>query len=153
MMTRTTNTPLKRAALLATVAAFAVTMSQPSIAAPATNTNVPAGVNAKAGISDVTDFSSQRRRYSRGGNGGAAAAAAVAGIVGTAIIASQANRGYGYGYGGSPYDSYAYSPGYDGGGQSYYGGGGYYGGYGRGYGRDQSTLGGQGTNGQLYSNY
>ncbi len=150
MMTRNTKTPLKRAALLATVATFAVTMIQPSMAAPAAATKAPASATAQAGTDAVTDFSSQRRRYSRRGNGGAAAAAAFAGIVGTAIIASQANRGYGYGYGGGPYESYAYSPGYYGGGPAYYGGGGYYGG---GYGRDSSALGGQGRNGRLYRNY
>ena len=137
MMTRNSKTePLKRVALFATVAALAVTVSQTSIAAPAT-TKAPVGMTATAGVSGVTDFSSQRRRYARrgGGNGGAAAAAAIAGIVGTAIIASQANRGYrdGYEYGGGPYESYAYGPGYGGGGPSYYGGGGYYGGRSTGY--------------------
>ena len=137
MMTRNSKAePFKRVALFATVAALAVTMSQTSMAAPAaTQTKAPVGVTAKSGISGVTDFSSQRRRYARrgGGNGGAAAAAAIAGIVGTAIIASQADRGYGYGYGDRPYESYAYSPGYDGGGPGYYGGGGYYGGRSTGY--------------------
>lgn len=119
---------LKRAALLTTAAALAITMAQPSMAA-SLEAKSPTAVSAHIGTSDVTDFSAQRRRYSRGGGGygGAAAAAAVAGIVGTAIIASQADRGYGYGY-GNPYDSYAYSGGpvYDGGG-GYYGNPGYYG--------------------------
>ena len=151
MLTRNVKTtPLTRAALVATIAAFAVTMSQPSMAA-SVPTKTQTGVTAKAGTSDVTDFISQRRRYGRGGGyGGAAVGAAVAGIVGTAIIASQANRGYGYGYGGGPYDSYAYSPGY-GGGPGYYDGGPSY--YGGGYGRDRSALGGQGTNGQLLRNW
>lgn len=127
MLTRKSIASLKRAALLTTAASFAMTMAQPSMAAPFVE-KAPTNISAKPGTSDVTDFSSQRRRYSRGGNGGAAAAAAFAGIVGTAIIASQANRGYGYGY-GSPYDSYAYGgqPAYYGGGGGYYGGPGYYG--------------------------
>ena len=134
MLTRKPTTSLlKRTALLGTVAAFAITMTGPLMAAPAATTKAPVGVSAKTGTSEATDFSSQRRRYARGGGyGGAAAAAAVAGIVGTAIIASQADRGYGYGY-GNPYDSYAYSPGYDTGGPGYYGGGGYYGGRSTGY--------------------
>ena len=133
MMTRSsTQAPLKRVAVLAAVAAFAVTMSQPSLAAPVASTKSSSGISAKVHVGEITDVSSQRRRYSRRGNGGAAAAAAIAGIVGTAIIASQANRGYGYGY-GDPYDSYAYSPGYYGGGPAYYGGGGYYGGRSTGY--------------------
>ncbi|MDB5573198.1 MAG: hypothetical protein JWR79_355 [Tardiphaga sp.] len=108
---------LKHAALLTTAVAFAITMTQPSQAA-APLAKAPVAVSAQTGTSDVTDFSSQRRRYGRGGGyGGAAAAAAFAGIVGTAIIASQANRGYGYDY-GSPYESYAY-----GGGPAYYGDG------------------------------
>ncbi len=139
MLMRNPTAPLlKRAALVATVAAFAATMAQPSMAASNTSSKAPAGISAKASAGDVTDFSSQRRRTSRGGGyGGAAAAAAFAGIVGTAIVASQANRGYGY---GDPYDSYAYSPGYDAGGPGYYGGGPSY--YGGGYGRDPSTFGG-----------
>ena len=108
-----------RTAALATVAALALTVFEPSTA---------------------------QARY-RGG-GGAAAAAAFAGIVGTGLaIAASQDRGY-YGgpayYGGgpayysSPYDSYGYYGGppaaYYGGGPAYYGGGGYgYGGASRSY--------------------
>jgi hypothetical protein len=108
-----------RAAVMATIAAVAVTAVEPSLAlaGPA-----PSGKGLSATpTSDATDFSARRRFY-RGG-GGAAAAAAFAGIVGTglAIAAAQNSRAY---YG----DSY----GYYGGGPVYYGGGPYYGGYGYG---------------------
>jgi hypothetical protein len=107
-----------RTAALATVAALALTVFEPSTA---------------------------QARY-RGG-GGAAAAAAFAGIVGTGLaIAATQDRGYyggpayydgGPAY-GSPYDSYGYYGGppaaYYGGGPAYYGGGGYgYGGSSRPY--------------------
>ena len=120
---------ISRTAVLAAVAAFALTAVEPSLAVAG---SAPAGVSAKTGSSDATDFSA-RRRYYRGGGGGAAAAA-FAGIVGTGIaIAASQNRGY-------------YDDGYYGGGPAYYGGGpgygdsyGYYGGspsygYGGGYG-------------------
>jgi len=116
-----------RTAVMATVAAVAVTAIEPSfaVAGSAARDN---GVAAKAASHDATDFSARRRTY-RGG-GGAAAAAAFAGIIGTglAIAATQNRRGY--------YDSYDY---YGGGGPVYYGGGPYYGGgdpyyYGGGYG-------------------
>jgi len=101
-----------RAAVLATVAAVALTALEPTAYAG----SIPRekGVTAATGTSDVTDISA--RRYHRGG-GGAAAAAAFAGIVGTglAIAAAQSRRDY--------YDSYGY---YDGG-PVYYGGGPYYG--------------------------
>jgi hypothetical protein len=108
-----------RTAVLATVAAVALTVVEPSLAragsAPAGN-----GVSAATPSSDATDFSA-RRRYYRGG-GGAAAAAAFAGIVGTgiAIAASQNRRDY--------YDNGYYGNGYYGGAPEYYGGGPYYGG-------------------------
>ena len=108
-----------RAAVMATVAAVAVTAVEPSLALAGT---APSGKGLSATpTSDATDFSARRRFY-RGG-GGAAAAAAFAGIVGTglAIAAAQNSRAY---YG----DSY----GYYGGGPVYYGGGPYYGGYGYG---------------------
>ena len=115
-----------RTAVMATVAALALTAIEPSRAqagpAPAK------GVSAATATSGATDFSA-RRRYYRGGGG--AAAAAFAGIVGTgiAIAASQNRRAY---YG----DSYGYydgGPAYSGGGPVYYGGDPYYGG-GYGYG-------------------
>jgi hypothetical protein len=118
-----------RAAVVATVAAVALTAVQPSMALAG---SAPAGkgVSASAGTSDATDFSA--RRYYRGhGGGGAAAAMAFAGIVGTGIaIAASQNRGYyddGYGYyGGGPvyYGAPAYygSPYYR---HSEYGPGGY----------------------------
>jgi hypothetical protein len=117
-----------RTAVLATVAAVALTVVEPSLARAG---SAPAGkgVSAATPSSDATDFSA-RRRYYRGG-GGAAAAAAFAGIVGTglAIAATQNRRSYyddSYGYYDAP-------PAYYGGGPVYYGGGPYYGGYG-GYG-------------------
>ena len=98
-----------RAAVMATIAAVAVTAVEPSLAlaGPA-----PSGKGlSAAATSDATDFSARRRFY-RGG-GGAAAAAAFAGIVGTglAIAAARPAYGYyggpvyygGYGYGGVPY--------------------------------------------------
>ena len=111
-----------RAAVMATVAAVAVTAFEPSpaLAGPAPSGK---GLSAATPTSDATDFSARRRFY-RGG-GGAAAAAAFAGIVGTglAIAAAQNRPAYYYG------DSY----GYYGGGPVYYGGGPYYyGGYGYG---------------------
>jgi hypothetical protein len=120
-----------RTAVLATVAAVALTAVEPSLALAS---SAPAGVSTQTGTSGATDFSSRGRRY----GGGAAAAAAFAGIVGTGIaIAASRDRGY--------YDdSYAYDagPGYYGGGPAYggyYGGNPYYGGghygfqYGNGY--------------------
>jgi hypothetical protein len=106
-----------RAAVVATVAAMALTAVEPSLAV-AGSAPSGKGVSAAVATSDATDFSA--RRYYRGG--GAAAAAAFAGIVGTGLaIAATQNRGAYYG------DSY----GYYGGGPVYYGGGpGYYGGYG-----------------------
>jgi hypothetical protein len=110
-----------RAAVMATIAAVALTAVEPSLAlaGPAPSGK---GLSAPTPTSDATDFSARRRFY-RGG-GGAAAAAAFAGIVGTglAIAAAQNRRAY---YG----DSY----GYYGGGPVYYGGSPYYyGGYGYG---------------------
>jgi uncharacterized membrane protein YedE/YeeE len=117
-----------RAAVMATVAAVALTAFEPS---PAQAGSAPAGKGASntTATSDATDFSA-RRRYYRGG-GGAAAAAAFAGIVGTgiAIAASQNRDDYYYGGG----------PAYYGGGPVYYGGDPYYGGYG-GYGYRDSGV-------------
>ena len=112
-----------RAAVIATVAAMALTAVEPSLAlaGPA-----PSGKGlSAAATSDATDFSARRRFY-RGG-GGAAAAAAFAGIVGTglAIAAAQSGPAY-YGYGGPVY--YGADPYYYGGGPYYYGGYGYGGG-------------------------
>jgi hypothetical protein len=107
-----------RAAVMATVAAVALTAVEPSLAF-AGSAPSGKGQSAVTATSDATDFSA-RRRYYRGGGGGAAAAAAFAGIVGTglAIAATQNRRAY--------YDDYY-------GGPAYYGGDPYYGGYG--YGR------------------
>lgn len=106
---------LGRAAMVATVAAVALTAVEPSLARAG---SAPAGksLSAATATSDATDFSA-RRRYYRGGGG---AAAAFAGIVGTglAIAATQNRRAY--------YDDYY------GGGPVYYGGDPYYGGYGSG---------------------
>ena len=111
-----------RAAVMATVAAVALTAVEPSLAQAG---SAPAGKGlSAAATSDATDFSA-RRRYYRGGGG--AAAAAFAGIVGTglAIAATQNRRAYyddSYGYydGGPAY--YGASPYYYGG-DPYYGGG------------------------------
>jgi uncharacterized membrane protein YedE/YeeE len=105
-----------RAAVMATVAAVALTAVEPSLAL-ARSAATGKDPSAAAATGGATDFSA-RRRYYRGG-GGAAAAAAFAGIVGTglAIAAAQNRRDY--------YDSY----GYYGGAPAYYGGNPYYGGY------------------------
>jgi hypothetical protein len=108
-----------RTAVMATIAAVALTAVEPSLALAGTATTGK-GLSAASATSGATDFSA-RRRYYRGGGGGAAAAAAFAGIVGTglAIAAAQNRRAY--------YDDYY------GGGPVYYGGGPYYyGGYGSG---------------------
>jgi hypothetical protein len=112
-----------RAAVMATVAALALTAAEP-VLARAGSAPSDKGLTTATPISASTDISA-RRRYYRGG-GGAAAAGAFAAIVGTgiAIAATQNRRSYyddGY-YGGGP----AY---YDGG-PAYYGGNPYYGGYG-----------------------
>jgi hypothetical protein len=108
-----------RAAVLATVAAVALTAVAPSMALAG---SAPHGKGAAAS-STVTDISARRR----GVGGGAAAAAAFAGIVGTglAIAATQNRRAY--------YDDYDGGPAYYGGGPvyvdpGYSGGYGYYGG-------------------------
>jgi len=99
-----------RAAMVATVAAVALTAVEPSLARAG---SAGKGLSTATGSSDATDFSA-RRRYYRGG-GGAAAAAAFAGIVGTGIaIAAAQNRRDDYYYGGAPA--------YYGGGPVYYGG-------------------------------
>ena len=120
-----------RTAVVATVAAVALTAFEPTTARAG---SAPAGKGlSTAATSDATDFSARRRHY-RGG-GGAAAAAAFAGIVGTgiAIAAAQNRRDYYYDggpayYGGGPVyyggDPYYGQP------QPYYGGGYYGGGYG-----------------------
>jgi hypothetical protein len=118
-----------RGAVIATVAAMALTVVEPSLA-------------RADSASGATDISARHRGY----GGGAAAAAAFAGIVGTglAIAATQNRRAY--------YDDYDGGPAYYGGGPVYYGGGPiYYGGgpgyYGSsyGYGRSRSEFGGQPT--------
>jgi uncharacterized membrane protein YedE/YeeE len=126
---KTLLSSIGRAAVVATVAAVALTAFGPSTARAG---SAPAGQGlSTAPTSDATDFSA-RRRYYRGG-GGAAAAAAFAGIVGTgiAIAAAQNRRDYYYDggpayYGGGPV-YYGGDPYY--GGQPYYGGGYYGGGY------------------------
>ena len=113
-MKNSTTTSLKRMAMLAAVASFAMTLSQPSMATSANPTKSPTAVSANAKTESLTDVSSRDRRRVRrgGGNGGAAAAAAIAGIAGAAIIGSQ-NRGYNDGY-------YGRRRGYYGGGPRYY---------------------------------
>jgi hypothetical protein len=112
-----------RAAVMATVAAVALTVIEPTLAR-AGSAPSGRGLTAATATSGTTDISARRRFY-RGGGG--AAAAAFAGIVGTgvAIAASQDRRAY--------YDDYyGGGPAYYGGGPVYYGGGPYYGGYGYG---------------------
>jgi len=101
-----------RAAVLATVAAVALTAVAPSMALAG---SAPHG-KGTAATSTVTDISARRRH----GGGGAAAAAAFAGIVGTglAIAAAQNRRDYYDGYYDAP-AYYAPRPYY---GQPYYGG-------------------------------
>ena len=114
-----------RAAVMATVAAVALTAVEPSLAL-AGSAPSGKGLSAATATSDATDFSARRRFYR---SGGGAAAAAFAGIVGTglAIAAAQNSRAY--------YDDYY---GYYGGGPVYYGGGPYY------YGGDPYYYGGYG---------
>ena len=112
-----------RAAVMATVAAVALTVIEPTLARAG---SAPSGrtLSATTATSGATDISARRLFY-RGGGG--AAAAAFAGIVGTgiAIAASQDRRAY--------YDDYyGGGPAYYGDGPVYYGGGPYYGGYGYG---------------------
>jgi hypothetical protein len=129
-----------RTAVMATVAAMALTVVEPSQAL-AGSAPAGSGVSANTGSSDATDFSARRRHYGGGGGGGGAAAAAFAGIVGTgiAIAASQNRRSYyddSYGYYGGGPVYYGGGPAY---GDTYYGGSPYYGGgsygfqYGHGY--------------------
>ena len=112
-----------RTALLATLAALAVSAIAPAPVMAGTPGSKPPAVTT-AGTSDATDFSAARRRYARRGGGNAAGLAAFAGVVGTigAIAASRSRDDYYYGGG----------PGYYGGGPGYYDGG--YGGPGFGYG-------------------
>jgi len=119
---------ISRGAVMATVAAVALTTLEPTTARAG---SAPAGLSTATPASDATDFSA-RRRYYRGG--GAAAAAVFAGIIGTgiAIAATQNRRDYYYDggpayYGGGPV-YYGGGPAYYGGDPYYYGGGGYYGG-------------------------
>jgi hypothetical protein len=114
-----------RATVMATVAAMALTVVEPSLAR-AGSASSGNGLSAATTASGATDFSSRARVYHHGG-GGAAAAAAFAGIVGTglAIAATQNRRAY--------YDDYDGGPAYYGGGPvyvdpGYSGGYGYYGG-------------------------
>jgi hypothetical protein len=103
-----------RAAVLATVAAVALTAVAPSMALAG---SAPHGKGAAAS-GTVTDISARRR----GVSGGAAAAAAFAGIVGTglAIAATQNRRDYYDDYYGAPAYYAAPSPYYA---EPYYGGG------------------------------
>jgi hypothetical protein len=98
-----------RAAVLATVAAVALTAVAPPMA-------VAGSAKGTVASSPVTDISARRRH----GGGGAAAAAAFAGIVGTglAIAATQNRRDYYDGY----YDAPAYYAPRSYYGQPYYGG-------------------------------
>ena len=74
-----------RAAVVATVAAVALTAVAPSIASAG---SLPTGKGLSAAHSGATDFSAARRRHYYRGGGGGAAAAAFAGIVGTGAVFS-----------------------------------------------------------------
>ncbi|HMC60140.1 MAG TPA: hypothetical protein VKJ01_13185 [Candidatus Solibacter sp.] len=115
-----------RAAVMATVAALALTVVEPTLARAG---SAPTAPGLSAGTSGATDFSSARRRY-RGG-GGAAAIGAFAAIVGTGVAIAASRDRDDYYYGGGP-AYYGGGPGYYGGGDGYYGGTPYYGGYGSG---------------------
>jgi hypothetical protein len=130
-----------RATVMATVAAMALTVVEPSLARAGSAPSAK-GLSAATGASGATDISSRRRVY-RGGGGGPAAAAAFAGIVGTglAIAATQDRRAYYDDYDGGP-AYYGGGPAYYGGGPVYYGGPGYYG-PGYGYHSRSSQFGGQ----------
>src|SRR6202165_5590762 len=116
-----------RAAVMATVAAVALTAVEPSLAL-AGSAPSGKGLSAATPTSGDTDFSARRRYRHYGRGGGAAAAGAFAGIVGTglAIAATQNRRAY--------YDDYyGGGPGYYGGGPGVYRGGTpFLGGWGRG---------------------
>ena len=127
------HSSISRAAVVATVAALALTTLEPSTARAGSAT-VGQGVSdglSTAATSDATDFSARRRHARRGG--GAAAAAAFAGIVGTGIAIAASQNRHRYYDGGPGY--YGGGPVYYGGGQPYYrsqpyyGGGHYRGGY------------------------
>jgi hypothetical protein len=112
-----------RTAVMATVAAVALTEVEPSLAL-AGSAPSGKGVSAATATSGATDFGA-RRRYYRGG-GGSAAAGAFAAIVRTGMIAASRNRRDDYYYGGDP-AYYGGGPTYYGGGPVYYGGDPYYG--------------------------
>jgi uncharacterized membrane protein YedE/YeeE len=126
----------RRAAVMATVAAMALAVVEPSLARAG---SAPPANGLSTAASGATDFSARRRGY---GGGGGAAAAAFAGIVGTglAIAATQNRRAY--------YDDYDAGPAYYDAAPAYYGGGpAYYSpGY-RHYGGSASEFGGQPSNG------
>jgi hypothetical protein len=123
---KTKFSSIGRAAVMATVAALALTVVEPTLARAG---SAPAGPGLSAGTSGATDFSSARRRYYRGGGGGAAAMGAFAAIVGTGIAIAATRDRDDYYYGGAP-AYYGGGPGYYDGGSGYYGGNPYYGGYG-----------------------
>jgi hypothetical protein len=115
---KTVFSSVSRAAVMATVAAMALTVVEPSLARAG---SAPAGLSAATATSGATDFSAARRRHYRGG-GGAAAIGAFAAIVGTGLAIAATRDRDDYYYGGGPA--------YYGGGPVYYGGDPYYGGYG-----------------------
>jgi hypothetical protein len=121
---KTKFSSIGRAAVMATVAALALTVVEPTLARAG---SAPAGQGLSAATSGATDFSA-RRRYYRGGGGGAAAIGAFAAIVGTGVAIAASRDRDDYYYGGGP-AYYGGGPGYYGGGD-YYGGNPYYGGYG-----------------------
>jgi hypothetical protein len=118
---KTVFSSIGRTAIMATVAALALTVAEPSLARAG---SAPAGKGLSAATSGATDFSA-RRRYYRGG-GGAAAVGAFAAIVGTGLAIAATRDRDDYYYGGGP--AYYGGPGYYDGGPGYYGGNPYYGG-------------------------
>src|SRR5476651_1530634 len=114
-----------RAVMLASIAAFVLTMAEPPLAAAGQLTPAQKGVSATAS-SDATDFSAARRRRVYRGGGNAAGLAVMGMAIGTiGAIAAQQRRDdyYNNGYYNNGYynNSYGYAPGYYGGGGPYYG--------------------------------
>src|ERR1700694_969335 len=108
---------ISRAAVMATVAAVALTAFEPSLAL-AGSAPSGKGLSAATATSGAQDFSARRRSF-RGG-GGAAAVGAFAAIVGTGLAIAATRDRDDYYYGGGP--AYYGGPGYYDGGAGYYGG-------------------------------
>jgi hypothetical protein len=107
---------VSRGVAISTIAALALTMAEPSMAAASSVNTVPKGLATSAPSSSATDLSA-RRRYHRHYHGGSAAGLAVMGMmigtIGAAIAAEQRRDAYydyyGPGYYGPPV-YYGYGP-------------------------------------------